>query len=289
MELRMKRLAAAGVFSLSLACGGGSAPATEPEPTADSEGDETEPTPVAEEAPPPEPMSSLRVIHASSDPAVASVSIALDARSEPLIASLGYRTSSGYTPASAGHHSVVVRGPGADGEEGPTLALASEELEPEHTFTAVFVNQEVADSPFTIFASEDVPAPPAEGEADIRFFHALIGSDDVDVCVAGATARADATTLFADVALNAFGATAGHQFATVPAEGEVVVQLRASSTPICHGRVAGVARFTPTSGTSYTLVAIGRTSGHPRVDREMLICPDAPADGSCTVVPIAAR
>ncbi len=284
------RFGAALLVSLSLACGGGET-AAEPEPTATTEGSEATPEPVAEaEAPPPEPMSRVRVIHASSDPAAATVSIGIDARSDPLIASLAYRSGSAYTEASAGHHSVVVRGPSAEeGLEGPTLALASEELEQEHTFTAVFVSQDVADSPFTVFASEDVVAPPPEGEAAVRFFHALIGTDDVDLCLPGATARADGTPLFADVAPNAFGSATGLQLANVPAGGEIVVQLRAHAQPICHGRVAGVARFTPTSGTSYTLVAIGRTTGRPRVDREMLICPDAPADGSCTAAPITAR
>lgn len=288
MDERMKRFAGAGVFALTLACGGGSA-ATEPEPTAETEGSEAEveDTTVAE-APPPEPMSRVRVIHASSDPAAASVSIALDARTEPLIAELAYRSGSAYTDASPGHHSVVVRGPATESGEGPTLALASEELETEHTFTAVFVSQAVADSPFTVFASEDAGSP-MEDEATVRFFHALVGGGEVDVCVAGATARAEATPLFADVSPNAFGSAAGTQFADVAASGEVVVQLRAHSSPACRGRVAGVARFTPTAGSSYTLVAIGRTTGQPRAAREMLVCPDAPADGSCTVAPISAH
>ena len=287
MNVRMKRFAGAGVFCLTFACGGGGA--TEPEPTATTEGDETtvEATPEPE-APPPPAMSHVRVIHASSDPAAASVSIGLDARSEPIIADLAYRSGSAYTDATAGHHSIVVRGPSTEAGEGPTLALASDDLEAEHTFTAVFVTQAVADSPFTVFASQDAGSP-HEGEATVRFFHAVVGVDDVDLCLAGATARAEATPLFADVALNAFGSTTGMQYADVPATGEVVVQLRAHGSPACHGRVAGVARFTPTADTSYTLVAIGNTTGRPRADREMLICPDAPADGSCTAVPIAAR
>ena len=285
MDARMKQFAGAGVFSLAIACGGGT-PAAEPEPVAETTGAETETA--SEPAPPPPPaMSRVRVIHASPDPAAASVTIALDARTEPLIAELAYRSGSAYTDASASHHSIVVRGPATEAGEGPTLALASEDLEPEHTFTAVFVSQAVADSPFTVFASEDVVAP--EGDASVRFFHALTGVDDIDLCVAGATARAEATTLFGEVALNAFGAAAGTQFASVPATGEVVIQLRAESSPTCHGRVLGVARFTPAASTSYTLVAIGRTTGRPRADRELLICPDAPADGSCTAAPIAAH
>ncbi len=287
MDARMKRLAGAGIFSLSIACGGGGA--AEPEPVAQTGGAEAEAEAEPEpEAPPPTPMSRVRVIHASSDPAAASVSIALDARAEPIIADLGYRTGSPYAEASAGHHSVVVRGPATEAGEGATLALASDDLEPEHTFTAVFVSQVVADSPFTVFASED-GGTPREGEATVRFFHALVGVDRADVCLAGASARAEATPLFADVSRNAFGSVSGTQFGDVPASGEVTLQLRAHKTPVCHGRVLGVARFTPTAGTRYTLVAIGNAAGRPRVERELLICPDAPADGACTAIPIAAH
>lgn len=275
------------------ACGGGAAASTEttttttttadPEPT--TQGSETSSDVAA--APPAEPAPRMRVVHATSDEAAASVSITLDGRSA-VVDALAYGHASPYVDVATGRHSIVVHGPATEGGEGPSLALASDELESAHAYTVFFVTQGSADAPFALYTGDDDDEP-GDDVAALRFFNAIIGGDDVDVCLPGGSARAPGEPVFADVAPNALGSANGLRYADLPAGAEVALQVRAHGSPPCRGRMIGIGRFTPTAGTSYTAVAIGRTSGRPRAELQLMVCSDAPADGSCQTVALASH
>ena len=139
-------------------------------------------------------------------------------------------------------------------------------------------------APFTLASNVESPAA-------VRVFHGIDGLDAVDVCIAGESARADGSLIFANVGPASFAGTEGAQYAELAASGaELTIQLRTSNARPCHGRVQGVARLTPIAGSRYTLLAVGRNGGRPRIDRELLICADPPSiDTSCAAVPITAR
>ncbi len=266
----------ASLASLFVACGGSS----EPVETADTTGDETVAT---EPAPPPAPEPArVRVIHAAFDPSAASIAIAFDG-DEPAIPSLAYEFASAYVELPAGSHAASVRS--SDTE------LISSQLDlPTGGGWYSAITYSTADFPAAMQLAEDRAESPAEGSASVRLFHGIVGLPAVDVCTPGATARADGLPVFADVQPGALAtAPDGTAYAMVPADAEITLQFRAQNAVPCHGRLQGVALFTPVSG-NYTLVAVGRTSGRPRVDRELLLCADPPAsDTSCATVPISAH
>jgi hypothetical protein len=284
---------ALALFSSALAACGGGAAATQ----------QTETTPAADTTPSPEPTAEepassgesaapeagpprIRVLHATSDEAASDVTVGLDS-DEPVITSLTYAHGSGYVAVDSGRHSIVVHGPATESHT-PVLGLASDDLEPEHAYTLFFVTQGAADAPFALYTGDDDDHP-GEDVAALRFFHAMIGVDDVDVCLPGATARAAGEPLFADVSPNSLGTSQGIRYADIPAGESVALQVRAHSSPPCAGRMVGTGHFTPTAGTSYTAVAIGRTTGHPHAALQLLVCSDAPADGTCDTVAMPAR
>lgn len=264
--------------SLLAACGGqGDSTAESSDSTGDEAVVEAEPPP----PPPPEP-ARVRVIHAAFDPSAAAIALAFDG-ADPAIPSLAYEFASAYVELPAGSHAASVRANDAE-LIGAELDLAAEG----GWYTAIAYS--TADFPAAVQLTTDRIEAPAEGSAAIRLFHGIVGLTAVDVCTPGATARADGTPIFADVQPGALAAAPdGTTYASVPAGAEITLQLRAQNATPCHGRVQGVAHVTPVSG-NYTLVAVGRTSGRPRVDRELLLCADPPAtDTSCATVPIAAH
>lgn len=289
--ISLRRIAALALIAFALtACGGGATETRQTETTPHAEttpvaetptSDETAAPPAAATAPP-----RIRVIHATSDAAAADVSVGLDS-DDPFITSLTYAHGSGYVAVDEGRHSIAVHGASTDSGS-PVLGLASDVLEPEHAYTLFFVTQGAADAPFAVYTGDDDDRP-GEDVAALRFFHAIIGVDDVDVCLPGATARAAGEALFADVAPNSLGTAQGIHYADLPAGEAVAIQVRAHSSPPCGGRVTGIGRFTPDAGTSYTAVAIGRTTGHPHAALQLLVCSDAPADGACNTFPMPAR
>jgi hypothetical protein len=277
-----------------VACGGGSGETRTTETTPDTT--ETSPpapaatSDAADETPPPPAATAprVRVIHATNDEAAASISVGIDSDAEPFVASLAYGRASGYVAVAEGRHSVMVYG--AESDTGrTTLGLASDVLESDHAYTVFFVTQGAADAPFALYTGDD-DDDPGDEVAAIRFFHAIQGVDDVDLCTPGATARAAGTPLFADVARNALGSAANLRYVDLEPAAEVALQVRAHSSDVCHGRLIGVSRFTPTAGISYTAVAIGNPSGRPRAAAQLLICRDAPSgDGGCDTVALAAH
>ena len=243
-----------------------------------STGDEEPPAP----PPPPPPPARVRVIHAAFDPLAAAVGVSFDG-GDPAITELSYQRASDYVEVSAGMHAVSLSG--ADGSE--ILAWSAPEMMAESFTTIILSSAEIMPVAFSV--STDVVEPPAANAAALRVFHALDGLGTVDVCIAGESARADGILIFGGVGPNTFGGEDGARYAELPASGETTLQLRATGARTCHGRVQGVARFTPIAGNRYTLIAVGR-DGRPRIDRELLICADPPAtDVSCAAVPITNR
>nr|MDQ3036706.1 hypothetical protein [Myxococcota bacterium] len=129
---------------------------------------------------------------------------------------------------------------------------------------------------------------PGEGAAGARLFHALVGVDAVDACIGGATPRDPATPLWNGVAYGTLASSEAGPYADIPAGGELALQLRAPHATPCRGRVLGVAHTALTPGANHTLVLLGRTSGRPRVDRELVVCTEGEG-GSCIAVPVTAR
>lgn len=260
---------------LSLACGSPSEEATELEA---STGDE-EPLPPP---PPPPPPAHVRVIHAAFDPLAAAVGVAFDGET-PSVTELAYQRASAYVEVPPGMHAVSLIG--ADGSE--ILAWTAPEMT-EDSFTTIVLSS-VEIMPVVFSVSGDTNEPPAGNAAALRVFHALDGMGSVDVCIAGESARADGVLIFGGLEANSFAGEEGARYAELPASGETTLQFRAAGARTCHGRVLGVARFTPIAGSRYTVIAVGRDT-RPRIDRELLICADPPAtDVSCAAVPITNR
>jgi hypothetical protein len=263
-------------LTLLAACGGSSPSA---EATHESSGDEVVEAPPP--PPPPEP-ARVRVIHAAFDPSAASVAVAFDG-ADPAIAALAYEFASSYAELPAGSHSASVSSNGTE------LIGADMDLSTEGGwYTAIAYS--TSELPVAIQLATDRADAPAEGTAALRFFHGIVGLAAIDVCTPGATARADGVPVFTAVQPGALAsAPDGSAYTSVPAGAEIMLQFRAQHATPCHGRVQGVANLTPVSG-NYTLVAVGRTTGRPRVDRELLFCADPPAsDTSCAALPIAAH
>ena len=273
---RNSRFAWLTVLAAALvACGS----ATETTTETTSTGSETveEPPP----PPPPEP-ARVRVIHAAFDPSAASIALTFDG-AEPAIPALAYEFASAYVALPAGTHAASVRANDAE-LIGAQLDLSTEG----GWYTAIAFS--TADFPAAMQLTTDRAEAPAEGTAAVRFFHGIVGLTAVDLCTPGASARDDGSPVFVDVQPGALAVAAdSNAYTTVPSGAEITLQLRAQNGTPCHGRVQGVTHITPVSG-NYTLVAVGRTSGRPRVDRELLLCADPPAtDTSCAAVPIAAH
>jgi hypothetical protein len=248
----MRTLGARVLPFLVVAAGCGS-PAAQSPVTDSSSGDETAPSEAPPPSPPPAP-AHLRIVHASPGAASASISVALD-DAAPALDQLAFHQGSDYLEVDAGPHALVVRGV-ASIETGTTA---------------------------------DRDAAPPEGAAAVRLFHALVGTDALDTCVAGAGPRDPATLLFGAVQYGALGAGAeGAPYVEISADGELALQIRAPHDTPCGGRVIGVARTALTPGTSHTLVIVGRASGRPRVERELVVCTEG-EHASCIAVPITAR
>ncbi len=267
-------------------CGGGDEVVntndTATDTTAGSEGTDTTATADAVETPvetpPPPAPARVRVIHASPDAAAAAVAIYVDGSATPAIPSLAYKAATAYADMPGGAHQVAVRPAAAAADSAPVLQGPTPELAAGTSYT-VIAHGLASGTPALALAAaaDDGPAPDAT-HASIRFFHALVGVANVDVCVPGATARAAGTPVFTNVAYGAFGA-----WANVAAGAAVTLQIRAANeaTP-CSGRQAGSVSITPTTGV-WTAVAVGRATGRPAVAKELLLV----ADGASEVTTVA--
>ena len=242
------------------------------------------------EPPPPQP-AGLRVIHASPDRTLASVSAFLDDSAVAAVQGLAYKNIAGYLELTPGAHGLVLRRPNAPAAAAPALSLRTDDLDAGGRYTAI-VHGLAAGSPrIAVAVGTDSLTPPEEGKARVRFFHALAGLGAVDVCLPGRPARpaapnqpaqaaVPASAVFANVAYGAFGSVQGGAYADVPAGAPVTLQVRAQNARPCAGLLRGTVTFTPPTASVLTAVAVGRAVGAPPVARELLVCTDGPVSGA---------
>jgi hypothetical protein len=271
----MVRVGLVAFLLLSLGCGGGSA-ATHPAPAPVD--DDVAPEPAA--PPPPPPTARIRAIHAAFDPSAASLDLTFAGADEP-VSGLHYEFASPYVAIADGSHAVSIASGGTE------LIQATVDVAAPTTYTTVLFS--TTDFPVASRIVADAPDAPEAG-ARMRFFHDLLGQGAIDVCSPGATPREDGTPIFTGVQPASFAETAAHEtYVSIAADQDLPIQLRATHSTPCHGRVIGASHFFPVSGNNYTLVVVGRTRGRPAVARELLFCADPPAeDTSCATNPIDA-
>jgi hypothetical protein len=279
------------------ACGGGEEAPVDERPTDGTEGGETvvdvervtetPQTPPPTPPPPPAP-ARVRVVHASPDPATASVSVYLDGGSTPAIAGLAYRAVAGYAELPPGAHTVAVRPATAPADSPAALEGSTPELASGAGYTVIAHGLASGVPALALAAAADDGPAPEAGHAHVRFFHALVGAAAADICLPGANARAAGTPVFANVAYGTFGAASGEgahgTFANVPTGAEVRLQIRAANAARpCTGASLGTVAFTPTEGV-WTAVAVGRTTGRPAVAKELLLMMDGSADVTAVAI-----
>jgi len=253
----------------------------------------------AAEPPPPQP-SGLRLIHASPDRALASVSAFLDDSAVAAVQGLAYKAVAGYVEVTPGDHAVVLRRPNAPAGSAPALSVRTDTLDPGARSTAIVYGLAAGTSRLALATGVDLLGLPEEGKARVRFFHALVGLGAVDVCHPGTPARpaaanqpaqaaTPASVVFANVAYGAFGVVQGGAYADLPSGAPVLLQLRAQNARPCTGLVRGAVTVTLPGASVVTAVAVGRVVGAPTVARELLVCVDAPVSGAPSCRAVAVR
>ncbi len=240
---------------------------------------------IPSEPPPPPPPAYLRLVHASPDPAASNLQLSSDG--EPLISDLTLHTGSTYAELAPGAHMLSITPTGAEASATLTFAESPELTSGAH-YTAIVHGLTSGAPPIGLAIAMERNQPPAEGRANVRVFHAIAGVDALDLCVAGASPRDPAIVLYPGVEYGAFGASESGDYAELPAEGELALQLRTRHATPCRGRLLGVARTALSAGENHMLVLLGRTTGRPRVERELVICAEAQG-GSCIAMPITSR
>ncbi|MEZ4405593.1 MAG: DUF4397 domain-containing protein [Polyangiales bacterium] len=275
---------ASGLVALALAAACSSStppPPPPPPPPAPTGGETTEATPPT--PPPPPAMAKVRVIHAAPI-AEPNVDVYADGAATPAIEGLAFKAVRGYMDLPVGEHTVALR-PAGNHDGDPLVSATTPSLEQDHFYTVIAHGVPGGQPALAITASGDDTTEPPEGQARVRFFHALVGVNAVDVCVAGATARAAATPVFANVGYGAWG-----DYANVPGGNAVNLQVRAQNARPCTGAVIGTVSVTPPAGARATAVAVGNTTATPAVAPELLVCTDT-AESSCspTAITLARR
>jgi hypothetical protein len=235
------------------------------------------------------------VLHASPDPALATVAVYVNDGATPAIASLAYRNAAGYAELPTGNLNVALRPAAAAPTTPPSLAGLAQTLEADKHYTVIAFGQQgpgPAGGQLALASTEDNNAEPEAGHARVRFFHALLGAGTVDACVPGGAPGSPAQALFSNAAFGRWGPLpSGPDFyASVPAGSEITVQLRAHAATACTGRVLGQVTLNPPERSVLTLVAVGRSvaaAGRP-ASREFLVCTDAPLTGPslCLAMPV---
>ncbi len=260
-----------------------SAPVT-PQPEASSGGSAAA-TPGAPSA----TMAHVRAIHASPDPLASSVVVYLDGSMTPVIPNLSFRNAVGYSDIPPGQHAVQVRLPGIPASTPPSLTWTTPVLQPDHTYTIIAIGLALEAPAVTFASEEDTATVPDPGHANVRFFHALVGTGAVDVC------NATGTPLFANVGYGTYGisfADSTQHYVNAPS-GTASLLIRQHAPGACSGRPLGAVDVSVVDRTNITLVATGREARHgagaQSVPPQMLSCQDAPLAGSsasCTAIPI---
>lgn len=261
------------------------------------------PSPMAPPEPvaPPAPQAvelSIRVLHAAATAATKPLGVTYATGTDTpggLATDLAFGAVSAYTSATL-----------PPGTTGIGLSVSAQGFDP-----LSFAGTITAGEPHTavVFAAPDAPsrltadvlhdavAAPDAGKTHVRFFHAVVGWDAVDVCAPGENARAAGTPVFPGARYGRLTGSpnSADRYIDMPA-GVTSLQVReANAEAPCSGRVVGAVDVAAPEGTSLdaqnvTLVAVGRATGRPAVPRAVLLCLDSPAPApSCTSLRMRAR
>ncbi len=306
----MKTIYAIALLTLA-ACGGGEAeeaaePTATPEPTTGHETPQAVSEPVAEptepEAPPPPPPRAvkIRVIHAAVEHA------------EPMQVFVGREEveADGANPPAIPPFGALVRDANAmvSAEGGPPGELVHYAargwndvipIGPDVTRTTLVIYSGLEQEGGGVFgrAATDAATPPSAGTTRIRFFNALRGEVQVDVCAAspsspsGANRRAPMTPIFTGVFHGRFAdAPSGGNYADVPHGTRLAVRRFDEQAP-CTGEVAVTLAVEdaahPSDAMPITVVAAGKREGN-RMVAHAIVCRDVP-DGDCAEIPVPRR
>ncbi len=235
--------------------------------------------------PPPPPGALVRVIHASPEQFAQTVAAYTDNGQVPVIPELRFGAAEGYLPVPAGVHSVQARVPGMPPTGPAPVNWNTPDMQSGHVYTIIAhgLVSDLSGPQLTFAHEEDELARTIPGRTRLRFFHALVGGGNVDVCLNGSTPA------FQGAAYGAFANAAGvpgHYAASQP--GEVRLTFRAANQNPCTGRIVGSVPLQLVDGVSVLLVATGRIArGQGGVAPQVLLCPDtAPQQASCTPIPV---
>jgi hypothetical protein len=280
------------LFLFAVGCRHNEGEPTNPEPVPGGDAGVAEPTPTPP-PPPPEPVKvRARLVNAAATASKLPVSVAYtgEGEAQPLAEGLAYGATTAYVEATlAPEATKMALSLAAEGFESPDGEVAISD----GAAHSIIVYSDAATAGQLHFAATmDESAAPAAG-MQARFFHAVVGWGDVDVCTPGATARDPGTPMFAGVAYGGF-ATAGYQPLT-PATTRLQIREANAETP-CSGRVIGAVALRPPEGVdpttpmNLTFLAVGRGTGRPAVPRGLLVCTDAPTDApACSRINMTAR
>lgn len=279
---RVACLAAATVMVWGTACGGGSAAPEEEHTT--TTGDETTVTAEPEPEPPPPPRPvQVRVLHLAAGATGATVSASAGPAS---VSDVAFKSASAYAemqpPSEQGTVPVQV-------SAGDATATFEAPYRAGVPATLIVVTNPQDPTQIVVNATEDDPTT-VMGQLRGRFVNALLGTEAIDFCLPGGTAREPGRPIFTGVQ---YGQVAGTETANhyipVSLAGGGRLQVRAAAERGCTGRVIGTAEVPPPDPNiahNLTLVVVGRMSGRPAVARELLVCEDAPNPSACAALPL---
>ncbi len=257
-------------------CGGGGEPAPEEE-TEDTSGMEAVAEPEPEPEPEPPAPGRARLIHAAAGSSRIEIGGAVGD------AALGAAAFSAATPYAEVEGGAQVSVSVEDGE--PVTATG-----PAAGAPGTFVVYSDAEAPtdFAVLPLVDEPGT-VTGQQRARVVNALLGAESIDVCMPGATARAAGTPVFQDVAYGDVGGIPSFpsRYQPVSFAGEVTLQIRQHADTPCSGRSLGNVTLPAIDinvAHNLTMIVVGRTSGRPAVPKAVLVCQDAPGDGTCASV-----
>lgn len=234
----------------------------------------------------------MRVIHAAALAKAAPINVGHQPQGAPgsLATALAYGAASAYTSATLQPQAQSI--PLSVAAEGFDAFADTRPVSAGDPHTAIVFSAADGGTALDAAISHDSMQAPDSGSTKVRFFNAIVGWAELDVCAPGATAGDAAVPLFPG---SAYGQMSHPEYVDLPA-GVQKVQLRAADADApCTGRVLGVAEIAPPEGATLdaqnvTLVATGRGTGRPVVARALLLCLDSPAaQPACASQPMRNR
>ncbi|MCZ7684327.1 MAG: hypothetical protein M5U28_38350 [Sandaracinaceae bacterium] len=238
--------------------------------------------PEPEPPPPPRPVQ-VRVLHLAAGAAGATVSASAGPAS---VSDVAFKSASAYAemqpPSEQGTVPVQV-------SAGDATATFEAPYRAGVPATLIVVTNPQDPTQVVVNATEDDPTT-VMGQLRGRFVNALLGTEAIDFCLPGATAREPGRPIFTGVQ---YGQVAGTETAThyipVSLAGGGRLQGPRRGRARLHGpgdRHRRGAAAGSNIAHNLTLVVVGRMSGRPAVARELLVCEDAPNPSACAALPL---